>query len=327
MLTITEAPPLEIGLVMCGQLIARRPLSAGQEEVEFVLSLEDLRRCFATALVHVVDAQTHAPIAGADVSIEGVRTLVEETTDMVAGTDAEQAAVTARLEQDKRAAARGPKTDAQGVARIPWVLAGKHQLFASAHGYANFSGRFEIEAGGTCELKPVELTGHARVSGRIFDAQGKLTQTSFEFLPLDRFEDTHESLSGIRWSSSEQGAFEVTDQRRERFLLRSAEGEGVLPPFVVDATQGDVGDLELHLQAPTQVQVCFTREPKEGAQLRVTTAAGLPALEQDLSGLSPAELALAPGSYSAEVREGAHKSGSVRFVVGKDALRVVLTLD
>jgi inosine/xanthosine triphosphate pyrophosphatase family protein len=101
----------------------------------------------------------------------------------------------------------------------------------------------------------------------------------------------------------------------------------VLAPFVVDASQGDIGDLELRLQLPTQVQVAFTREPKEGAQLRVTTATGLPALEQDLSGLTPAEFALAPGSYSAEVREGAHKSGSVRFVVGKDALRAVLTLD
>ena len=35
-LTISEAPPLEVGLAMCGQLIARRPLSPGQEEVDVV---------------------------------------------------------------------------------------------------------------------------------------------------------------------------------------------------------------------------------------------------------------------------------------------------
>jgi hypothetical protein len=326
-LTISEAPPLEVGLSMCGQLIARRPLSPGQEEVEFVLSLEDLRRCFATVLVRVVDAQTHAPIVGADVSIDGVQTLVEEKLDAVAGADEERTAVLARFEDDKRKASKGPKTDSQGSVRIPWVLAGKHQLFAQSQGYSAFSGRVEIEAGGTCELKAVELTGHARISGRVFDAQGKPVQTSFECLPLDRFEETHESLSGIRWSSSEQGAFEIPDQRRERYVLRFGEGDGVLAPVVVDATQGDVGDLELHLQLPTQVQVCFTREPKEGAQLRVTTAAGLPVLEQDLSGLTPAAFNLAPGSYTAEVREGAHKSGSVRFVVGKDPLRSVLTLD
>jgi hypothetical protein len=326
-LTIGEAPPLEVGLVMCGQLIARRPLSAGQEEVEFVLSLEDLRRCFATALVRVVDAQTHAPIVGADVSIDGVRTLVEQKLDTFAGADEEQATLEARFQEDKRKAAQGPKTDAQGQVRIPWVLAGKHQLFAQAQGFSAFSGRVEIEAGGTCELKPVELTGKARISGHIFDAQGKPVQTSFEFVPLDRYEDTHESLSGIRWSSSEQGTFEVPEQRRERYVLRGAEGDGVLPPVVVDATQGDVGDLDLHLQPATSVQLRFTREPKEGAQLRVTTATGLPVAEQDLSGLSPAAFNLAPGSYTAEVREGAHKSGSVRFVVGKDEVRVVLPLD
>src|SRR5690242_18933618 len=100
----------------------------------------------------------------------------------------------------------------------------------------------------------------------------------------------------MRWSCTELGAFEISDQRRGRYLQRSAEGEAVLAPFVVDVTQGDVGDLQLHLQLPTQVQIACTREPKEGAQLRVTTAAGLPALEQDLSGLTPAQFTLAPGS-------------------------------
>ncbi len=333
-MTITEAPPLEIGLVMCGQLIAKRPLSPGQEEVEFVLSLEDLRHWFATAVVHVVDAQTHAPIVGASVTIDGVRTLTESSDALPAEVAEDRAAFDARLDDAKRAldekqaaGQQGPTTDAQGIVRIPWVLAGKHKLYAMAHGYAAFSGRVEIEAGGTCELKPIELTGHARISGRIFDAQGKPAQASFQLVPLDRFEETHESLAATVWASTELGAFEVPQQRRERYVLRIADGEGVLPPVVIDATQGDVGDLELHLLAPTQVQVNFTREPKEGAELRVSTAAGLPMLERDLSGLAPAEFTLAPGAYVVEVREGAHKSGSTRFVVTKDPLRVVLTLD
>ena len=331
-LTVSEAPPLEVGLVMCGRLIARRPLSAGQEEVEFVLSLDDLRRQFTTVIVHVVDAQTHAPIAGAGVSIDGVRTPVEtlETAFTKATLQALERSRTDLQQADEdRAQARGPLTDAQGIARIPWVVPGTRRVFVSIHSHAPFGGRFEIEPGPIRELPTIELTGHARISGRIFDAQGKPSRTTFELLPLDRFEDTYEDVSGIRWSSNEQGAFEIPDQRRERYVLRfgEGEGEGVLAPVVVDATQGDVGELELRLQTPTRVQVCFSREPKEGAQLRVTTAAGLPVLERDLSGIAPAECALAPGSYSAEVREGARKAGSARFVVGKDQVRVVLPLD
>ncbi|MBK7641776.1 MAG: hypothetical protein IPJ19_01790 [Planctomycetes bacterium] len=342
-LTITEAPPLEIGLVMCGQLIARRPLSPGQEEVEFVLSVEDLRHFFATVVVHVVDAQTHAPIAGASVSIDGVRTLVEAPT-----TSAESAARVAEIQKrfmlskmeldqqrakddraadEARAASTGPVTDAQGSVSIPWVMPGKRRVFVAAQSHSAFSGRLEIEGGGTCELRPIELTGHARISGRVFDPEGKPVQARLQLVPLDRFDETREDLTNCIWESSDSGAFEIPHQRRERYVLRVAEGENMLLPIVVDTTQGDVGDLELHLVAPGQVQLSLTREPKEGAELRITTSAGLPVLERDLSGLAPIDLSLAPGSYLAEVREGAHKSGSLRFVAGKDELRAVLTLD
>jgi len=318
-LTITEAPPLDVGLVLCGQLIARQPLAPDQREVDFTLSLEELRRQFATVLVHVVDAETHAPIVGASVTIEGVQTLVEETEAL------------SSFAQDKeratRDAGRGPKTDALGAVRIPWVLAGKHKLYAMAPGYSAFSGRVETEAGGTCELKPVELTGHARISGRLVFAAGDPAQYSFQLVPLDRFEETHESLASTVWSSNELGVFEIPQQRRERYVLRVVEGDSLLSPVVIDATQGDVRDLELKLLPATQVQLVFTREPKEGAELRISTAAGLPALEQDLAGLAPAGMSLAPGAYLAEVREGAHKAGSVRFVVAKESLRIVVPLD
>ena len=348
-LTITEAPPLEVGLVMCGQLIARRPLSPGQEEVEFVLSLEDLRHFFATVVVHVVDAQTHAPIAGASVSIDGVRTLAEAPAAAPEATairvamgerlkmrkleldkqreNDERAADADRAAEDARAASTGPVTDAQGSVSIPWVMPGKRRVFVAAQSHSAFSGRLEIEGGGTCELRPIELTGHARISGRVFDPEGKPVQARLQLVPLDRFDETREDLMSCVWESSESGAFEIPNQRRERYVLRVAEGENMLLPLVVDTTQGDVGDLELHLVAPGQVQLSLTREPKEGAELRITTSAGLPVLERDLSGLAPIDLSLAPGSYLAEVREGAHKSGSLRFVAGKEALRAVLTLD
>jgi RNA polymerase sigma-70 factor (ECF subfamily) len=348
-LTITEAPPLEVGLVMCGQLIARRPLAPGQEEVEFVLSLEDLRHFFATVVVHVVDAQTQAPIAGASVSIDGVRTLVDAPSAADASpalrtaigerlerrkrelelprANDDRAAAEERAVEDVRAAAQGLQTDAQGVARIPWVMPGKRRVFVAAQSYSAFSGRLEIEGGGTCELRAIELTGHARISGRVFDPEGKPAQARLQLVPLDRFDEAREDLAGSVWESSENGAFEIPHQRRERYVLRAAEGENMLLPIAVDTTQGDVGDVELRLVAPGQVQLNLTREPKEGAELRITTAAGLPVLERDLSGLAPIQLSLAPGAYLAEVREGAHKSGSLRFVAGKDALRAVLTLD
>jgi len=318
-LTITEAPPLDVGLVMCGQLIARQPLAPGQEEVDFTLSLEELRRQFATVVVHVVDAQTHAPIVGASVTIDGVVAQVEATEGSFIAEDDERA----RLD-----AAQVPKTDALGVVRIPWVLAGKHRLYAMAQGYSAFTARVDTEAGGICELKPVELTGHARISGRLVFASGDPAQYSFQLVPLDRFEETRESLAAVVWSSNQLGLFEITQQRRERYVLRVVEGDSRLPPVVIDATQGDVRDLELTLLPAVQVQLVFTREPTEGAELRISTAAGLPVLEVDLEGLAPSELHLAAGAYVAEVREGARKAGSVRFVVAKDPLlRVVLPLD
>ncbi|MBK7642759.1 MAG: sigma-70 family RNA polymerase sigma factor [Planctomycetes bacterium] len=342
-LTITEAPPLEIGLAMCGQLIARRPLAPGQEEVEFVFSLEDLRHFFATLIVHVVDAQTHAPIAGASVSIEGVRTAVD-TPSIAPGTTSVGRIVVGRRLADPAqgdntqpantdpAAADGAGvsaevTGADGVLRVPWVMPGKRRVLVTAQSYSAFSGRLEIEDRGECDLRPIELTGHARISGRIFDSDGKPVRARLQLVPLERFEEAREDLAGTFWESSETGAFEIPHQRRERYVLRSAEGEGVLTPLALDASQGDVCDLELRLVTPARVRLNLTREPKEGAELRITTAAGLPMLERDLSGLAPVELSLAPGAYLAEVREGPHKAGSVRFVAQREAQRVVLTLD
>jgi hypothetical protein len=218
-------------------------------------------------------------------------------------------------------------TDAQGIARIPWVMPGKRRVFVAARSYSAFSGRLEIEAGGTCELRPIELTGRAKISGRVFDPEGKPVQTRMQLLPLDRFEEAREDATSAVWESSESGVFEIPNQRRERYLLRTAEGGSTLVPIVVDTTQGDVGDLELHLVAPVAVTVSFTREPKEGAELRVVNSAGMQVLERDLGGLEPAVLSLPPGSYTAEVREGAHRSGSVRFLAHKDPLRALLTLD
>jgi hypothetical protein len=312
-LTITEAPPLDVGLVLNGTLIARRPLAPGQEEVEFVLSLEELRRWFTTLVVRVADAGTHAPVARASVTVEGASTRVESSPSP-------EAADGARIEPN------GTPTDAQGTARIPWAPSGLRLVRVSAKGYASFSGRFEVDSSGTCELPPIELTGAARISGHVFDAAGKPVQAMVQLLSLERFEQTREDPADP-CVSSENGAFGFAGLRRERHVLRVETGEQLLAALVVDTTQGDVGDLELHLVASAEVELRFTREPKEGAELRVTTAAGLPALERDLAGLAPLSLPLAPGAYTAEVREGAHKAGSVRFVVAKDALRVVLPLD
>ncbi len=345
-LTVSEEPPLEVGLALSGALIERRPLAAGQDEVEFRLSLDDLRRCFPTVVVRLVDAQTHRPVTKAGVTIEGVSTRVDadsagiasfaneaETDERRAALALEKFAFDRKLAEDKKLAADrssqgipGSPVDANGDVRIPWVPCGEHTLFVLAPGYGPLQTRVLIEAGNVCELAPIELSGLARVSGRIFDADGQPMQVSFSLLPSERFEETHEALAGAPWASDEHGAFDVKWIRREHYVVRVDNGEQMLPPLVVDASQGEAVDLELHLVHSTPVRVLFNREPPEDAALRVFSAAGVPVLERDLKGVQPADLALAPGSYLAEVRAGAQRVGSARFTVAKEKVDVKLAL-
>lgn len=323
-LVLSEEPPLDVGLVISGMLVARQTLAPGQEEVSFVVSLDELRRAFATVLVRVVDATTHKPIPNASVTLGGVRCLTEAPP---LAPDADPAEQAAQEEQAKaRADHAGPRTDAQGVVQIPWVPTGKRALDVRAAGFTPFTANIEIESSGPCELRPVELTGSSTLTGHFLRPDGTALKASYQLVPLDRFEETHESAANPTWSSNDDGTFE-TVARRERYVLRVTDGDDVLAPVVVDLSQGDVRDLVLHLVAPVEAELRFSREPKEGAELRILNAQGVPVAERDLAGLEPAVFSLAPGSYSAELREGKHKAGSARFVVGKERVSTLLTLD
>src|SRR4030095_16661548 len=104
--------------------------------------------------------------------IVGVRTQDESPPISTSGEELDKSALEARFAEAMQLRGAGPQTDAQGVARIPWVMPGKRSVYVAAQSYSAFSGRLEIEGGGTCERRAIELNGQARISGRVFDPQG-----------------------------------------------------------------------------------------------------------------------------------------------------------
>lgn len=323
-LTITDAPPLEVGLAVNGALVARQPLADDAQVADFALSLDELRRWFPSVSVAVLDGSTHRPVPGARVTIEGVVS-AGANTEFERAIDELAEFRRAKLRVDLKASSpSGAPVDLDGVARIDCVPAGWRSVYVEAPGYARFHARVAIEPGTHVELEPIELTGFARLRGRIVDAHGKPAQVNVSLVPLERFDATHEDLASSTWVTDERGEFDIPEQRRERYVLRVTSGDEALAPVLVDASAGDVSGIELALVAPTDVTLRFASEPAQDAELRVRTSAGLPALERDLESREPARLTLAPGSYVAEVREHGRRVSSARFSVHAAPLEVRL---
>lgn len=311
-LRIEDGGAVDVGLALNQTLIARQPLPDDATTVEFVVGLDELRQQFPDVRVRVVDARTRAPIAGAEVVIEGCVEEVQEDQALV------------EMSHAHPRAHGGQRTDSSGYTRHAFVPAGARMLHVEAAGYARFAQRVTIEPGELQELEAVAMSRSTRIRGRIVGSDGQPAQVSFVLLPVDRFEATHTFAASAPWNTDERGTFDVQEQRRERYMLRVTSGDDVLAPVILDASAGDVDALELHLTPAVDVELGFASEPAQDAELRVLTAAGLPVLERDLVGRDPSPVRLATGSYVAEVRERGRCTARARFSVRDTPMRVTL---
>jgi len=107
-------------LVERDAVLAKAPLTAGQEELEFVVDVDQMLAQFATVRLQIVDAVTHAPIAGAKVGIDGAHGWTQPVA-----------------------------TDGDGRIERTDLMPGEYRLTAKAEGQTLPPTRFVLAAGST----------------------------------------------------------------------------------------------------------------------------------------------------------------------------------
>ncbi len=293
--------PVRVSLVGNQRVLQATTAEVGDEEVRFVLSLEQYLAGAATVSLQIVDAATLTPIRGARVDLEGA----------------------AR-------ALHGWTSDANGMVLIRNHAPGEFQLRVSAPGHEDLTKVFSATPGATTELGQIVLGEEIRFEARVLDATGTTCTTSFKLGVLDP--STHEIT--MEWRSSEElgdpmqetttwkqrsygsdndGMLRIRHLGRRVYVLRPLDGMRQFSQADASArwTCGNVlidlrsgvapKEMEIHLERGSLLMLGVKGEEPAGLRYRVLAADGLERLADTFRHSAPLSLPLPQGSYRVQL--------------------------
>jgi hypothetical protein len=318
--------PVRVSLVGNQRVLQATTAEVNDEEVHFVLSLEQYLAGVATVSLQVVDAATLTPISGARVDLEGA----------------------AR-------ALHGWASDANGMVLIRNHAPGEFQLRVSAPGHEDLTKVFSATPGATTELGQIVLGEEIRFEARVLDATGTSCTARFKLGVLD---PTTREIT-MEWRSSEElgdptretttwkqrsygsdndGMMRIRHLGRRVYVLRPVDGLRQFSQADASA-RWTCGNILLDLRsgvAPKGMEVRLERgsllmlgvkgEEVAGLRYRVFAADGLERLAGVFQHSAPLSLVLPQGSYRVQLLDSGGRPLSEQTVtLGATPLTVELS--
>jgi hypothetical protein len=297
--------PVWVSLVHFQVVLQSQRVEAGQEEVSFVLSLDDLLANLATIRVHVIDAQTKLPIERARVTLRD-------------GTYFDQ----------------GVATDPQGIATIERREPGRFELQVRANGYATSRQPIDALPGRMNEVPTIALEQGLTVEGRMLDLENDPLETTIAVGLLDPADHS------IRWfdevfRTNGSGTFELRGLGREEYVMKAGNHDGlgerewkgvvwVSDNVLLDTRGGSISGLEVHLSPASRLVLGIPTGAADGMRFRVVDERGMELVGDRFLGAAPRPLSLPPGSYRVSLLD------SQGIVISENAVTLgaeIVTLD
>jgi RNA polymerase sigma-70 factor (ECF subfamily) len=293
--------PVRVSLVANQRVLQATTAEVGDEELRFVLSLEQFLAGAATVSLQVVDAATLTPIRGARVDLEGA----------------------AR-------ALHGWTSDANGMVLIRNHAPGEFQLRVSAPGHEDLTKVFSAAPGATTELGQIALGEEIQFEARVLDATGASCTASFKLGVLDP--STREIT--MEWRSSEQlddplratttwkdrsygsdndGMMRIRHLGRRVYVLRPVDGlrqfsqadasaRWTCGNVLIDLRSGVAPkEMEIRLERGSLLVLGVKGEEVAGLRYRVFAADGLERLASVFQHSAPLSVVLPQGSYRVQL--------------------------
>jgi hypothetical protein len=304
-LTLDEELPAFVILVSQDLVLQTKEVKAGETEVEFVVSLDELRQLIPEAHVRVVDADSQAPIIA----------------------DSLQVGPYCQLKP------AGPS----GEIVLKHFGAGDFDWEIHAPGYERRFVHFHAEPGSTVDLGTITLEKELRAEVLVIDSSGAPCSARIDVCSLDPA--THEvalESRGIR--STGDGRLRLEGLGRRLYLLRSDEFQLIGDRVTTDSmlASGNVfldlrsgsapANLVIRLQPVTRLTLVVPDLSLKGMQLRVLDERGIAIYSNIVYGLQPRSLALPQGSYRIEVLDAMNRPLIEKSVtLGAGAISLELT--
>jgi hypothetical protein len=270
-LRLSDPLPLHVGVSVRGVVLEERLVANGTEEVVFVVPLDRIRALVSGVSVRVVSARDGLPIAGAQVSVEGV----EATA-----------------------------SDAQGEVDLSNVPPGSHQITFEAEGLERRAEWIEVQPGRKNDLGVRELGAATKIAGRVVDENGAPVQVSLQLRPLDATAAGHALPSTDEAASDGEGRFVFEQSGRRKYLLSVEGDDWAAPVQTIDVGDGAVPEIVVHAAHSMELKLTFPIEPPPGANYVVDTADGIPVCVQPADGWQPLSVRLGIGDYRARIVAG-----------------------
>jgi hypothetical protein len=241
----------------------------GEDEVRFVISLDDLAASLATIKLQVIDAVTQAPLPGASAMMWG-------------GTYMDG----------------GKYSDSSGNIVIEDREPGEFDLHVSAKGHEEYKAHILADAGVTTDLGQIALDTAIEVEAMVVDGTGAPISTDFS---IGTFEPATRALSMERqmgYKSKGDGSLALFGLGRRVYLLGTDGTKWVSGDVLLDLRSGVApANFVIKLVPATRLVLIVKGEPADHLRFRVTDEQALDLVNGSFYGSGPRPLTLPPGTY------------------------------
>ncbi|CAE7359372.1 unnamed protein product [Symbiodinium sp. KB8] len=288
--------PAHIAVMMRHLVLQQQVVSPGQEEVRFVVDVEELQTQMASATIRVLHEPAGLPLAGARV----------------------------RLKSSGGGGIGGQATtDDSGRAIVERAMPGLLRLSVSASNCETLCRTVELQPGQQLDLGEMRLGRRAEFRGVVLGPDGQPAGARVQWQPLKGLDGPTPFRHNYSTTPDSEGAFELPDVGPGLVAVQ-AYGDGDLRALgVFDCPTTDPITLQL---APTG-KCRFTREPDPTRAFVVTI---YDAQRRPLNGYAIAPSAddypvrLPHGTYSFEIHEGRKLRRSGTLQIGSEPIEVVI---
>jgi hypothetical protein len=289
---LSEPPPAFASLVVRDYVLRTVPIPPAVDEIVFTITRDELKRLPGQVKVTVTDAEQAGPPPGAQVRID--EPLPREVV---------------------------PSLDEKGSITFENILPGWATLTITAPEREVIIERFLVQPGVLTDLATYRMQPFSEIRARVLDEEGAPARVQFNVFPLDRYEPAREPLASRIFRSSADGDLKVDSIGRGRYLLLAHDDNWTAAPVIADTTFRQTDRIEIRVSKGTDVWLRLRGDPPPGALLSIQTSTGLPVTDTNCRDGETIRLRLAPGSYSAALRDGDTWLWSEGFSVGTEPLR------
>ena len=289
---LAELPPAFASLLVRDFVLRTVPIPPAVDEIVFTITRDELKRLPGQVKVTVADAEQAGPPPGAQVRID--EPLPREVV---------------------------PSLDEKGSITFDNVLPGWATLTITAPEREVIIERFLVQPGVLTDLGTYRMEPFSEIRARVLDEEGAPARVQFNVFPLDRYEPAREPLASRIFRSTADGDLKVDSIGRGRYLLLAHDDNWTAAPVIADTTFRQTDRIEIRVSKGTDVWLRLRGDPPPGALLSIRTSTGLPVTDTNCRDGETIRLRLAPGSYSAALRDGDTWLWSEGFSVGTEPLR------